>query len=142
MTTFTLSGQRFVLLTNSRKIAIPQCLTSNPSTHSTRVSHYGVGPAVSQLFRLNQRNNQYQQIALIHTEPVFDVKVIQDELITPCLVFAIPVANGVLGHPIVLCLDNNANFNLRETIPLTGIDQVFLKLKSTSNYINILIPMI
>jgi len=88
MQTFTLSGQTFVLITNSRKIPIPDCLTPNPST---RLSHYGSGPAISQVFKLSQRNNQYEQIALIHTEPVYDVKVIQDQYITPCFVFAIPV---------------------------------------------------
>ncbi|CAG2169695.1 unnamed protein product [Oppiella nova] len=75
--------------------------------------------------------NQYIQRAVIHTQSVSDIKVVADNNPEPCLVMAIPVVNGVFGQSIVVCLNRNANFYLRETIPLLGRDQ-FTIMRSTS----------
>jgi hypothetical protein len=121
MISYTYYGNRYVLISNSRKGPIPECLKQNRSPH---LPNYGSGPSIIQVFQLNEKQNIYEQKAFIRTETVFDMQVIQDNYINPCFVFAIPVANGLLGHSIVVCLDKNGNFGLRETLPMPGIDQV------------------
>ena len=123
MISFAQSGHRFVLVSNAVTNAVsrgltPDCLRRNPSIH---LSHYGSGPAITQVFKYNQNNNNYQQIALIHSQTVSDIELIQDQYITPCLVFAIPIANE---NSLVFCLDNNNNFFVKEKIPISGINEV------------------
>jgi hypothetical protein len=124
MTTFQWNGDQFVVISNSKKAMDPiQCLKMNDSPN---VPHSGRGSTVTQVFVFDAKQKIYKQIAVIYSESVTDLKILDDRNRYPCLLMAIPVANGNLGHPIVICMNTNGNFYLRETTTLLGIDQVFI----------------
>ncbi|CAG2109890.1 unnamed protein product [Medioppia subpectinata] len=118
MTTFTSNGHQFVVVTNANNgPQAEQCLKMNTFT---KLSHSGSGPQITQVFVFDGQQNKYNEIEIIHTHSVTDIDVIEDNTLNPCLLMAIPVVNRVKGQSIVVCLNGNGNFYLRETVPLLG----------------------
>ena len=127
MTSFRWNGNQFVIISNVKKpIDYVKCLQMNDSP---TVPHYGTGPTLSQVFVFDERTRSYKQMAVINSESVTDLKVIEDNNRYPCLLLAIPVVdNSKLGHPVIVCMNSNGNFYLKDTIPeitMSGTDQVW-----------------
>ena len=121
MTHFQWNGDYFVVISNSKRGPESlKCLEMN----SPKTPYIGRGQSVTQVFIFDKNQNTYKQMAIVYSESVTDLKVIDDQNRNPCILLAIPVANGNLGHPIILCMNTNRNFYLTDA-PLPGVDQVF-----------------
>ena len=114
---FSYSNQEFLVISNARN---DKCIFRNPT--SNRIPIYGVGEAVAaqQIF-IYERNNSYNQIAVIHTQPAVDVQVIYDGHSLPCFLFVIPAATSQM-----YCMDQLGKFYLSENIISHGLDQVLI----------------
>ena len=143
MISFTWNLDQFIVISNSKRALNPeQCLRMNGQTS---VAHYGSGPVITQILKFDTKINDYKHIAVLNSEMVTDIKVIQDSGHRPCLVMAIPVSNGRLGHSMVVCIGADRKFYLTETTPLLGMDQVFKSfscafLRLEEDYITSLCP--
>jgi hypothetical protein len=77
---YTYFGNRFVLISNSRKGPIPECLKQNVSPH---LLNYESGPSIIHVFQLNEKQNIYEQKAFIRTETVFDQRFVKEVIEYP-----------------------------------------------------------